>query len=431
MEEFSDFGFDEFSVEMEDFEVRKSRKHDRMWNTGEGGSICHILLPHEGAIYFGALNKIFYKIGAKDGKKIWQFKTEDIILESSPAIWEGKVYFGSYDRNFYCLNIKSGKMLWKFTTQGEINAAPTVESGRVYFGSIDHNLYCLDADSGHLIWKFRTYDDVQSTPVIHEGRVFFGSFDHFFYCLDAETGRLIWKVETQGELYYFNRPLIHNGLIHFPSFDNFIRAVRIVDGRLAWKFRTGNYGCVCCPVLHDGRLYVTSRDGFLFALTMDGKLLWKFTRNEPVSLPTVYDGKIYFGCEDHKLYCLDLEGKVLWTFETQGVVWLKPVEYKGMILIPSWDCNVYAVNSKAGELIWKFRTEGDPANLPPPYDAFEVVLKRPAEKKDAKEKEGKQYDLKLEEDQNTSTYKSRITYQVSTQYASKGKYQVDSKEETF
>jgi hypothetical protein len=36
-----------------------------------------------------------------------------------------------------------------------------------------------------------------------------------------------------------------------------------------------------------------------------------------------------------------------------------------------------------------------------------------------------------EEGGNTGAYKSRITYQVSTQYASKGKYQVDSQEEEF
>jgi hypothetical protein len=31
----------------------------------------------------------------------------------------------------------------------------------------------------------------------------------------------------------------------------------------------------------------------------------------------------------------------------------------------------------------------------------------------------------------TSAYKSRIKYQVSTQYSEKGKYQIDSDEEAF
>jgi outer membrane protein assembly factor BamB len=432
MEEFSGHGFDAFSVEMEDFEVRKTKKHDRMWKVEEGGSICQIILPHEGAVYFGSLNKVFYKISADRGRKIWQFKTEGIILESSPAIWDGKVYFGSYDHNMYCLDAETGEMVWKYRTNREINAAPVIHEGRVYFGSTDQYLYCLDAETGQMLWKFYTQDDVQSTPVVHEGKIFFGSFDRNFYCLDAEKGRLIWKVETQGEIYYFNQPLIHDGLIYFPSFDNLVRAVRIEDGIVMWKFKTGNYGCVCCPVLHDGRLYVTSRDGFLFCLTMSGKQVWKFARNEPMCLPTIYDRKIYFGCEDRNLYCLDLKGKVMWTFETQGVIWLKPVIYEGMVMIPSFDCHVYALKPDTGKLLWKFRTEGDPSPVPPPYDAFEVTMKRVIDtSKRVEEGRQKQYELDLEEEENTSTYKSRITYQVSTQYSEKGKYQVDSDEEEF
>ena len=48
------------------------------------------------------------------------------------------------------------------------------------------------------------------------------------------------------------------------------------------------------------------------------------------------------------------------------------------------------------------------------------------------EKREKRYEFGLtEEDDNTSQYQSRITYQMTTQYASKGKYKVDSSEEEF
>ena len=36
-----------------------------------------------------------------------------------------------------------------------------------------------------------------------------------------------------------------------------------------------------------------------------------------------------------------------------------------------------------------------------------------------------------DEADGTSAYKSRVTYQVSTQYQAKGKYQIDSDEEAF
>ncbi len=431
MEESSGLGFEDFAIEMEEFEVKKVKKHDRMWQVKEGGSICQIINPSDGAVYFGSLNKTFYAINSKDGRKLWQYKTDGLILESSPAVWEGKVYFGSYDHNMYCLDARTGKLIWKFRTNRMINAAPIIDNSRLYFGSTDHNMYCLDAKTGGVIWKFRTQEEVQSTPIIHEGRLFFGSFDHFFYCIDADSGSLIWKHQTQGEIYYFNPPLIHGGLIMFPSFDNLIRAVRIEDGTLMWKFRTGNYGCVCCPIKHDDRLYVSSRDGNLFCLTLDGKQMWKFTKNEPVSLPTPYNGRIYIGCEDQYLYCLDMEGKEVWKFKTQGVVWLKPVIYEDMVMTPSFDCHIYSLDPESGELIWKFRTEGDPSPLPPAYDAYEMVIKKSGKPQEKLSGRSKHYDFKLEDELNTSEYQSRITYQVSTQYAAKGKYQIDEKTEGF
>ena len=78
MEEFEGYGFDEFSVEMEDFEVGKVKKHDRMWQVEEGGSIVQIPIIHDGIVYFGSMNRIFYAVGTKNGQKLWQFRTEGI-----------------------------------------------------------------------------------------------------------------------------------------------------------------------------------------------------------------------------------------------------------------------------------------------------------------------------------------------------------------
>ena len=425
------FSFDDFSIEMEDFEVRRTKKHDRMWLVEKGGSMVHIPLIKDGIVYFGSLNYIHYAVDTSNGEMVWRFKTEGILQESYPCYWNGKVYFGSFDYNLYCLDAKTGEFRWKYKTFGEINSPPNAADGKIYFGSRDQNLYCVDAETGDLIWKFRTQDEVQSFPAIVDGKVMFGSFDKNFYCVDTKTGRLNWKFRTQGEVYILSHILVKDGIVYFPSFDNNMRAVTIEDGKLLWKFRTGNYGCVCSPVLYKERLYLTSRDGFLIDLTMDGKELWRFTRKDPVSIPDVFQDKIYIGCEDKNLYCLDMQGRVKWKFRTEGAIWLKPVHFDNKILFTCWDCHVYVLDADTGELVWKFRTAGEPSPFPPPYDTFEVVMKRAAET--VVETEGpKKYDINMAEDvESTSAYKSRITYQISTQYSEKGKYQIDSQEESF
>jgi outer membrane protein assembly factor BamB len=431
MEESEGFGLDEFSIEMEDFEVRRTRKHDRHMRVSSGGSIDCIPLIVDGVLYFISANYNLYAVDAKTGKLLWKFKTEGILLESSPCHWEGRIYFGSYDQNLYCVDAKTGELKWKFRTQGGIDVAPCISSGRVYFGSWDQCVYCLDAESGQLVWKFRTQGEIDSNPTVHEGKLYIGSYDKNLYCLDAGTGSLVWKFVTQGEFHMKNPTLIHEGVVYAASFDNNLYAIDAGTGRMLWKFRTGMYGNPSSPIMHDGRIYHVSRDGILHVLTPEGKLLWKFVRNHPLSVPFIHKERIYVGCEDKILYCLDMQGNVLWKHETQGMIWLQPIVWDNKLYVPNWDCHLYVFDADTHEIVWKFATGGSPSYVPPAYEMFEVAIKRASDEKELEHGQEKRYDIAIDEDENTSTYKSRITYQVSTQYASKGKYQVDSDEEEF
>ena len=63
----SAFGFEEFSTELEDFQMKKVRKFDRLWKVGDGGSIDQKLLLHGGLLYFGCCDHNVYAISAADG----------------------------------------------------------------------------------------------------------------------------------------------------------------------------------------------------------------------------------------------------------------------------------------------------------------------------------------------------------------------------
>ncbi|MBN2330254.1 MAG: PQQ-binding-like beta-propeller repeat protein [Candidatus Aenigmarchaeota archaeon] len=426
------FTFDEFSTELQDFKIRKVSKFDRMWKVGYGGSVDQKLLLHDGVIYFGCCDHHVYAISAKDAGLAWKFEARAPIGESSPVLYKGTIYIGSYDYNMYAIDSRSGKLKWKFKTRGEIGSSVCASNGIVYFGSRDRIVYALRADDGSLVWKFETNDEIMSTPAVHGGKVFIGSFDHNLYCLDAMTGKPEWKFATQQEIYNADSFLIHGGIIYFGSFDNYLRAVRIEDRMELWRFRTGIYGIAASPVLHKNRLYQQTRDGILYALTMDGKPLWKFVTREVIALPVIHQDKIYVGSADHNMYCLNIEdGRVFWKFQAQGGVWWCPVIWKDVVYFSSWDCHVYAADKDTGEEVWRFNTGSGPSSIPPLSEGFEVELKIP--KREIRlEEERKHYELGLSEgDENASAYKSRITYQVSTQYVEKGKYQVDSDEEGF
>ncbi len=434
MEEHEGSGFDEFFIEMEEFEYKQVNKFSRMLNFGDGGSLAQEPLVHDGIVYAASMDRNVYAVDARTGDLIWSFRAEGGFAGSSPVIGDGKLYIGSYDQIMYAIDAKTGELAWKFRTMGKIVATATFHDGKVYFGSSDYNGYCVDAGSGQLAWKFKTYGEVMCQPTIYKDHVFFGSNDHFLYCVDAETGRLAWKFETQGEIFFQSSLVIHDGRVHFPSFDNFLRAVDVDSGRLVWKFKTGSYGGMSNgPFLYRDVLYQPNREGVLWALTPGGKELWNFRINNAMASPIVHEDRIYFGTEDHNLYCLDLKGKVLWKFETQDIMWWKPATWNGRIYFTSFDCHLYCVDTGTHQLVWKFRAQGEPSYIPPPFESFELTVSKHGEDSGLAEKDTvKRYATDIgEEEEGGKFYKSRITYQVSTQYGAKGKYQIDSDEEEF
>lgn len=426
--------FDDFSVEMGEYEVKKTKKFDRLWRITGGGSIDQHPLVYNDRVYFGCMNHNVYCLEAATGKLVWKFKAEDRIgVISSPIVHRGILYIGSYDRFMYALDAETGKLMWKFETQGEILSVAFADEDVVYFTSRDQHIYAVTWDKGKLLWRFKTQDEHQSSPTVFEDRVFFCSYDQNVYCLKKDTGEFIWKFYTQGEL--LNSPyfLIHDRNIYFGSMDGNTYAVNIDTGKMVWKRKLSNYGAMPVPAINSKKdvLYNCGRDGTLFAMTLEGKTIWKFRNNLIFGHPEVHDDKVYLTSEDHNMRCISSEGKLLWKFETDAPVWWKAAFWKDMVYFGSYDCHLYAINDKTQEVVWKFRCPGSPSWFPPLHEDFEVQMK--VSKSDVEESGNeKRYDLSItEEEGDTNFYKSRITYQVSTQYAAKGKYQIDSLEEEF
>jgi outer membrane protein assembly factor BamB len=423
-------GFEDFSVEMGDFMVKPTGKYDRIQRISTGGSVDTRALIHDNKVYFGCFNHRLHCLDARTGQLIWKFKARDRIGICSPVERNDVIYIGSYDRFMYALDAQTGQMKWKFETRNMINGDVIVHGDTVYFGSMDRFFYALNADDGTLKWKFETQDVLICGPTFFENMVLFGSYDKNFYCLDKDTGRLIWKLKTEQEIINTGDYAILDGHIYLGSYDNLLRKIEIRTGNVLWKKRTGQYGVVCGTVLYKDMILVPTDDGNMLAFDLDGNIRWKFTTTKPVGYPTVANGKIYFTCEDFNLYCISLEGKLIWKFRTQEMNWWCPTIWEGRVYFGSYDCHFYVLDGETGRVVWKFRTDGAPSNYPPPYEHFELVTTAD-DSGLGEEKSEKRYEVQMEKEEDLDTYKSRITYQISTQYAAKGKYQIDSLEEEF
>jgi outer membrane protein assembly factor BamB len=419
-----DFGFEglessDFDVDLQEIEVKKVKKFDRIWNIGMGGSINQRILVHEGVVYFGSMDYNVYAVDADTLEELWRFRTSGIIMESSPVIDDGILYIGSFDGYMYALNL-SGKLVWKFKTSGKIISCAVTDDNCVYFCGQDGYVYCLDKRTGSLVWKFRTGDEIAGTVVINGSQLFVGSFDGYFYCLDKETGKEVWRFKTGAEVYCIGPPLVKNGIVYFGSFDNYMYALRAEDGKEVWRVRLGQYGIAAGPVPYKNLLLQHSRDGILYAIDYEGKIKWQFRTNLLAAVPYVDNDMIYITAEDTHIYCIDGSGHLRWKTKTGGPVWWMPAIYGQKLFIGSWDCKLYVLNKSNGKIISTFNTSSSQQAFIPDFkEGFRAEVKH-----------GTRIDDSISEDR----YKFRkgaetvslSDYHVTSEYSAKSEYRQKS-----
>jgi outer membrane protein assembly factor BamB len=426
MAEFGEFesGFADFETELEEFEVKKTRKWDRVFRLGEGGSFCFTLM-HEGVIYATCGDHYVYAIDGKNGRELWKFRAHDRNY-GAPSTDGRLVFVPSYDTHLYALDIKTGGEVWKFKTGGKLFSTPGVWNGMVFFGSEDENMYAVSAASGRLLWRFRTGGFIASTVTFYDGRIFFGACDHNFYCLDAKTGREEWRFVTGDDIQINRQLTISGGRLYFASMDNYLYCLDVKDGKEIWRFRTGKYGNVSTPSLYRDKLYHSTRDGIIYALTLDGKEVWRFQASGFIAKNLVHEGVVYFGSEDTHFYALDAEtGKELWRFRTGAFIFDDAKIVGNLVCFGGWDCNYYAVDRKTGKEAWRFRSSSQQIAFAPPVKSEYVFeIKRSVHVEDAISEE-KYKNKKADNTVSLSDYQIGSEYHAESGYKQKSDYSVN------
>ncbi|MCK5023056.1 MAG: PQQ-binding-like beta-propeller repeat protein [Candidatus Aenigmarchaeota archaeon] len=387
-----DFGFEsfdstfsDFDVDVEEITVKKKGTYDRIWRTTKGGSIDNNPLLYKGVIYFGAQDCYLYAVDEHSGKVLWTFKANDMILGSSPVLYKESVVFGSYDFNVYRIDLETHEPVWIFKTSGEVFSCPYVYENKIYIGSRDSNVYCLDGESGKEIWRFKTGAEV--------------------YCIGPS--------------------LVKDGIVYFGSFDNNMYALRTEDGSEVWRVRLGKYGIAAGPELYNDVLLQQTRDGILFAITLDGKIKWRFKTEVLVGVPTVdyKNDMIYVSSEDTHVYCLDNMGNMIWKTKTGGPVFWKPALYGNKVFVSSWDCKIYVLDKHNGEILSTFNTSSSQQAFMPDFkEGFRAEIR---------------HDTHIEESITEDKYKSKneasvslSNYQLKSEYATTSEYKQKSDYDT-
>jgi eukaryotic-like serine/threonine-protein kinase len=170
-------------------------------------------------------------------------------------------------------------------------------------------------------------------------------------------------------------------------------------GGVRWQFTTGAR-IVSSPVFADGRIYIGSNDGQLYALdALSGRALWSWrTGGAVASTPALAAGRVHVLSYDGRLHTLDARsGAPLWQFATAGerrfearglhgasprnqtiadpydVYLSSPAVVDGSVYFGSGDGHVYALDAESGALRWKQKT-GDVVHASPAVAEGRVIV---------------------------------------------------------
>jgi len=116
------------------------------------------------------------------------------------------------------------------------------------------------------------------------------------------------------------------------------------------------------PVVHGDALYVGSAAGrALYQLSRrDGTLLQTYPAASSVeSAPAIYKERVYFADTGGSVWCYALDGELMWTREGNAPILVQPTLRDGVLYITNVDDLAIALNSKTGDLLWRYQAKAD------------------------------------------------------------------------
>jgi len=241
---------------------------------------------------------------------------------------------------------------WLFDSKSQILSQPVVSSAdhnenMIVFGTKNGEIYSLKEDST-LNWSYSIKEEKSKIEMLF---------------LEKEFYKSIYSSPSIGDINNDKKKevLIGSDTGKLYALSN--------NGKLLWKFTTHNIirsSPLIADINNDNQpeIIFGSNDHYLYCLNNKGRLIWKFKAASGIeSSPNFFLDKIIFGSNSGIIYCLNNYGKLLWKFNTNGKIISKPIVGdiynigKPFIIVGSYDNSLYVLKQD-GQLEWKYQTEG-------------------------------------------------------------------------
>jgi len=241
---------------------------------------------------------------------------------------------------------------------------------------------------GEMDWVFTvdsTAPSISPPASDSAGNIFFGAGSNLVYSITGR-GKLNWKCElesapnqsTSAQAQYITSPLIYGGCLYVGTSTGWLYCLTL-DGKMKWKFRTNNPVMSPIALTKDERLIAVasnfefSKTDTIFCLDMEGNLLWK----TPVPNARLYEGPavddwgntIVAGSVDaqsgreHHIYSISSNGSLNWSCKLDVVIHGIAIDQSRNIYVSGFVMNATETYSKltclndSGKVKWETKLD--------------------------------------------------------------------------
>jgi outer membrane protein assembly factor BamB len=294
------------------------------WRKQLGAVMCAPVIV-AGVLHVGTADGALIALDSQTGAEKWRYQSRGPI-EQPPVSTGDLIVFSNEADQVVAVDAVAGKFKWQYkgetpeeyTLRG--HAGVTIDNDLIYTGFSNGTLVALRKDTGSVAWSTSLkgdadrFVDVDATPVVVGDRVYASSSSGGVYALDKSTGLVRWRVPfwdvAQPSATGNVGGIATDGKTLYVSVADLGTYAIDLAGNVLWRVGAKDGGEPAAPVVwNELLLYALAHDGLFIADRRTGETLQYFDPGDGVSgSPTVTgDGRLFVMSNRGILYAFDLD----------------------------------------------------------------------------------------------------------------------------
>ena len=278
---------------------------------------------------------------------LWDSNVGVKEIDTTPVVAYGMVFVATRNA-LVALDGRTGREVWRNPDVRSLLSTPAIYDGHLVLGGIDGKLHYVDALTGAEAWSLvlgpgARSTGVASSPAVFEGRAYVGTFNETaggmgrVFAVNLNSGTIAWAFDAPGVI-HMSQPAILGGNLYVGIMGVYDGDIGYdpphgvlslhLDGALNWFYRTDG-PVASSPVLAADRIFVTAKDGYVYAIGFDGTQKWREQIGTSTSSPSLAGDILYVASSGidgrGDLFAFTLDGAYRWSASPGGAVQTSPV----------------------------------------------------------------------------------------------------------